>query len=374
MENDKHVVGKNLCVRINRYHYIVFEDGSVGIIIYFKRVILQKQVGKRLFETLVDSMILTDWDKITKEKIGAGSFINISIKYTSPYVVYDYVRVGTPPGTVIIKAPDTCPLCKCKIEANEKSNKKVKCRSEHCDRFEITRIARFLKFCLGIHKFPYLTVYFFYINKLITSITDLYKYTLPENIIDVRRIENRFLQEAIMLLSNNLIIPRPLMYYALMPKLTPNLIWRYSSTEIISWINIPNFPYSYNGVELRKDRTDSIEKCASEFLTYKINHKEELALLNNKITVTHNVNPEIADKTFYLMPYKYIVKEYLIERIRLYGGRVDRNPHDLNRPENMKGIDIIVTEAPEELERVFKNDTILIRSYQWLKQQIELRV
>ena len=77
---------------------------------------------------------------------------------------------------------------------------------------------------------------------------------------------------------------------------------------------------------------------------------------------------------FYLLPYKNVSKEYLTDRIRLYGGRVDRNHRDIYTKDGLKGLDVIITEIPAELEKVLKNDSIKIRSYQWLQKQLELYV
>ena len=196
----------------------------------------------------------------------------------------------------------------------------------------------------------------------------------PESIVAIHRITNPLLREAVAAILNKPDIPRALIYYALLPKLTPNLIWRYSSTKITSWTNIPIYPYSYNGVMLRNDRAESIEKCIELFLEYKRTHKEEIGLLNAKTTIKHIANPEIVDNMFYLMPYKNVSKEYLVDRIRLYGGRVERNYRNIYSKDGLKGLDVIITETPAELEKVFEKGIIKIRSYQWLQKQIELHV
>lgn len=374
MENNKLLTGKFLCVRINRYQHIVYENGEIDVILYFKRVTLWKDNGKRKIYSTVDNITLTDWDKIANEKIGVGSILNISIKYTVPYVVYEYYNGENPPGVEPIQKPVICPLCGKPIDNEDKTSKKVKCTNESCNRFEIIRITRFIKFCLGVYRFTYVSAYFLYTQLVVTSIKSLYNYTLPENLIAIYRLTNPLLREVVTAILNKSNIPRALMYYALLPKLTPNLIWRYSSTEIASWTNIPIYPYSYNGVDLRTDRTESIEKCIEMFLEYKRTHKEEISLLSAKTTIAHTVKPEIVDKMFYLMPYKNISKEYLTERIRLYGGRVERNSRNIYTKDGLKGLDIIVTETPAELEKILKKGIIKIRSYQWLQKQIELDV
>lgn len=374
MENNKYLTGKFLCVRITRYQHIVYENGEIGVILYFKRVMLWKDKGKRKFYSVVDNITLTDWDKITNERIGVGSIINISIKYTTPYIVYDCYNTENPPGVQTIQKPVICPLCGKPVDDTENTSKKVKCTNESCNRFEIVRITRFIKFCLGIYRFTYVSAYFLYTQLVVTSIKSLYNYVRPESIVAIHRITNPLLREAVAAILNKPDIPRALIYYALLPKLTPNLIWRYSSTKITSWTNIPIYPYSYNGVMLRNDRTESIEKCIELFLEYKRTHKEKIVLLNAKTTIKHIANPEIVDNMFYLMPYKNVSKEYLVDRIRLYGGRVERNYRNIYSKDGLKGLDVIITETPAELEKVFEKGIIKIRSYQWLQKQIELHV
>lgn len=374
MENTKISIGKNLCVRIKRYQHIVYENGEIGVILYFNRVTLWKGNGRGRFFSSVNNITLTDWDKIANEKIGVGSIINISIKYTVPYVVYEYYNGENPPGVEVIQKPVICPLCGKPIDNEEKTGKKIKCTNEACNRFEIIRITRFIKFCLGIYRFSYVSAYFLYTQLVVTSIRSLYSYLLPENLAAAYGPKTPLLQELVTALLAKTSIPRALIYYALLPKLTPNLIWRYSSTEIMSWTNVPNFPYSYNGVTLRNDRMESIEKCAESLLEYKRTHKDEIALLTTKVVVTHDVNPEIVDKMFYLMPYKNVPKEYIVDRIRLYGGRVERNYRNIYSKEGLKGLDIIVTDRPAELERLFEKGVITIRSYEWLQKQIELHI
>ena len=49
MENTKISIGKNLCVRIKRYQHIVYENGEIGVILYFNRVTLWKGNGRGRF-------------------------------------------------------------------------------------------------------------------------------------------------------------------------------------------------------------------------------------------------------------------------------------------------------------------------------------
>ena len=163
------------------------------------------------------------------------------------------------------------------------------------------------------------------------------------------------------------------LFYALLPHATPNNIWRYANSEFVVWYRLPSRPYTFEGTSVRKDRLDTLENCMTSFVLYKMTHQEEVAELVKRLEVNNDRNPVIYKKTFYLLPSTHGNKDYLNERIRLYGGSVDRERHDVNDHNEMRNIDVVVGTDLNEMRKTIYNHKLEFMTYDTLLQELGLR-
>lgn len=375
MEKRYGVIGENVRVKIKKIDYQTFENGTIGAIIYFcNKIILVGFVNQERKELLLDSVVMRTWDKPNLDKLGVGGELIVYVTATTNSVIaYDFNIVPDSTPVKVLKKPRFCPLCNHSVVITGKDENKYKCENINCNRYEILRITRFIRFCLCMPRFSYTTAYFLYIDKEITCILDIYNQNKNGKVKTFGRRYNTTLQEVLNIARFRRQIKMTVLFYALLPNTTPNNIWRYANSEFVVWYRLPSRPYTFEGASVRKDRLDTLENCMTSFALYKMTHQEEVAELVKRLEVNNDINPVIYKKTFYLLPSPHGNKDYLNERIRLYSGSVDRERHDVNDHNEMRNIDVVVGTDLNEMRKTIYNHKLEFMTYDTLLQELGLR-
>lgn len=358
---------------ITNYKYVTSENSVIGVIIYFKSITPDRHINtvnsKGIIMKKRDYLIVEDWNKLKYSGVGVRSEIQVFVKTTFPYVQYDFMPGAYIPNIMPIAPPHVCPLCGEKLNIHRGASK-ICCTNIKCKRYDVIKLTRFIKFCLNVANFSYKVMYFLYINNEVKSIMDIYTYLKRNMLKPSDELRNRFLDQVLAASRNVKKVDLAVLIYSLLPQLTPAQAWRYASTDLVSWTKLPNRLFTYNGEKVRQDRSDVLVGAFKLHHDYLAANASEIALLNEKLVVEHNINPDIHKKTFYLLTNQSFSKEYFSERIRLYGGKIDTLKHDIRDAEDMKNIDVVIGANMSSAEESLVAKGIRSESYYWLRTQL----
>ena len=365
---------------IINYRYVTSENGVIGVTIYFNPVDLNSITNTINNNSLIrnkrEYVFTEDWNNLQSIGVGIGSEILVYVKTEHPHIQYDIMpkKYGVGeynPNRKLIMIPKVCPLCGEKL-ATIRDGKKICCQNEKCKRYDIIKLTRFARFCLKVNNVSYKVMYFLYTTNEIKSIVDIYTYLQRKMLKPSDVLDNPFLDQ--ILAASRMIknVELAVLLYSLLPQLTPTQAWRYASTDIKNWTKLPARLFMYNGEEVRSDRSEALIVACKLHMDYLKTNASEIALLDNRLSVSHSVNHEVHKKTFYLLPSKSFSKEYFSERLRLYGGKVDTIRRNIRSEDEMKTVDIVIGKyLPTEAEcLVAKN--VRAETYYWLRTQLNI--
>jgi hypothetical protein len=367
---------------IINYRYVTSENGIIGATIYFNPVNPNSTTNtvndNGLIRNKRDYVFTEDLNNLQNIGVGIGSEILVYVKTEHPYIQYGLIlkKYGVGkynPNIKLIMAPKVCPLCGEKL-AIIRDAKKICCQNEKCKRYDITKLARFVRFCLRVNNVSYKVMYFLYTTNKIKSIIDIYTYLQRNMLKPSDVLDNPYLDQILAASRMVNTVELAVLLYSLLPQLTPTQAWRYASTDIKNWTKPPTRLFMYNGEEVRPDRSDALITALKLHKDYLKSNASEIELLNNKLSVSHSVNHNVHKKTFYLLPSKSFSKEYFSDRVRLYGGKVDTLRRDIRSENEMKNVDIVIGKYLLTEAECLVAKNVRVETYYWLRTQLNASI